>query len=64
MTPAQIRSHIDHIAGWVYWIAALIVLVLFVAAVVRQIGFAIPMTSRLDGINLLYLAGTAWLLKR
>lgn len=64
MNASQIRGTVDQIAAWAYWIAALGILALFVVTVLRQYGITIPAVPRLDGLNLLYLAGAAYLLKR
>lgn len=64
MNATQIRGAIDQVASWAYWIAALVVLGLFVLAVARHVGISISIGPKMSGMELLYLAGAAWLLKR
>lgn len=68
MTPAQIAAQIrswgDFIAGWAYWIAALALTAMFVAAVAKAFGVRLPSVPTLSDTALLYLAGAAYLLRR
>lgn len=61
---AQIRSWGDFIAGWAYWVAALALTALFVAAVAKAFGFRVPSVPTISETALLYLAGAAYLLRR
>lgn len=61
---AQIKGQIDYFAGWLYWLAALALTVLFVAAVARALGMRLTIVPAIADLSLLYLSGAAYLLRR
>lgn len=64
----QIRGWVDYIAGWVLWLCWVGLVVIAAGTVMQQTGARIPMVTlklpQMAPLNLAYLAGVLWLLKR
>jgi|GEM_PF-5494713 len=68
MTPqaaaSELRSWVDYIIGWLYWIASTALVLVFISVVARIYKMPIPYLPALDPLPLALLAGFTWLLKR
>ena len=62
---AQVRAAIDTGLNWLVWLAGSILALIVLAKVAAAQGYAVPFIRySLSNIELLYLAGAWWLLKR
>jgi hypothetical protein len=60
--PPLVRSWVDHIAGWILWLAVTLLIILFAAYVIRMLGYSIPVIPRIDVQPLVWAAGFVYLI--
>lgn len=61
---SYITAKVDQVARIAYWVASLVLLVMFCALTARMSGHPIPYLPTPDALPLLYLSGVAYLIRR